>query len=225
MKKVYIRQVKKGQYNYVTTLPHGACNVSIETGDIGNYLALRWESNKKFFLNGDWIIDEGGNYTIKKTSFVYETRDMTSTNESSDKFFNRVSFKSTLSGELEVYLLAQRPNTGLEYSFFLPPKATTAATSVPSNASKAFQTNAQMDQDQAEDDDSVSAGSKSSRQNGVYQNFPGLAYPRLDASPLASSAPWWIADFNNVMKLWLKRLEKAEKEISWLKSRKIDGER
>ena len=53
-------------------IPEGARDIHVEeVAEAGNFLALRSEDPKRYFLNGDWIIQWDGEYTVAGTIFKY----------------------------------------------------------------------------------------------------------------------------------------------------------
>ena len=117
---IFARKHKTEGYMYMATIPSGACGASVkQLGDTNNFLALRWNSSdSSYFLNGNWIIQKSGNYTLKTMSFSYATPGM-KTDFSSAK--EQIRFETQLTRPVEACLISQSKNRGVAISYSLPP--------------------------------------------------------------------------------------------------------
>ncbi|KAL8197374.1 UNVERIFIED_CONTAM: A disintegrin and metalloproteinase with thrombospondin motifs 7 [Gekko kuhli] len=72
VKKTFEKSEGRG-YVDVGLIPAGAREIQIEeVAEAENFLALRSEDPKKYFLNGDWTIQWNGDYPVAGTTFTYE---------------------------------------------------------------------------------------------------------------------------------------------------------
>ncbi|XP_015273981.1 PREDICTED: A disintegrin and metalloproteinase with thrombospondin motifs 7 [Gekko japonicus] len=72
VKKTFEKSEGRG-YVDVGLIPAGAREIQIEeVAEAENFLALRSEDPKKYFLNGDWTIQWNGDYEVAGTTFTYE---------------------------------------------------------------------------------------------------------------------------------------------------------
>ncbi|XP_076047940.1 thrombospondin type-1 domain-containing protein 4-like isoform X2 [Oratosquilla oratoria] len=99
-------------YNVIATLPPGATNISIEqVKPSTNYLALR-RQNGDFFVNGNWAINESGDYSAAGTIFTYKKPDR----YQGDK----VMAAGPLTEPVDIMLFYQTTNPGIKYEYRLP---------------------------------------------------------------------------------------------------------
>ena len=108
-------------YNYLATLPSGACDVAVaEKSTTENNLALRWtdKNDKNYYFNGDWMVQQSGNYSAGGNLFTYEhpedARDAASV--------ERIKFASQLTRRIDVFLIVKAKNPGVKFSYVLPPR-------------------------------------------------------------------------------------------------------
>lgn len=107
---------QKTGYGYVETkvIPAGARNIRVEeVASASNYLALR-SSSGKWYLNGDWYIQQSGEYTAGGTTVYYKRR------------HNKETFEAVgpTSDELHIMLLFQTKNPGLKFEYTIPKNQT-----------------------------------------------------------------------------------------------------
>ncbi|XP_064031337.1 ADAMTS-like protein 5 isoform X4 [Pogoniulus pusillus] len=96
-------------YMNVTKIPAGATHVKV-TDKSRNYLALM-RSDGRYVLNGDWAIAWPGPYQAAGTQLLYtRTPDGTETLE----------VPGPTDEDLQLMVLLQEPNPGIEYQFWLP---------------------------------------------------------------------------------------------------------
>ncbi|CAH3023459.1 unnamed protein product [Porites evermanni] len=107
---------QKTGYGYVETkvIPTGARNIRVEeVAGASNYLALR-SSSGKWYLNGDWYIQQSGEYTAGGTTVYYKRR------------HNKETFEALgpTTDELHIMLLFQTKNPGLKFEYTIPKNQT-----------------------------------------------------------------------------------------------------
>ncbi|XP_030365021.1 ADAMTS-like protein 5 isoform X2 [Strigops habroptila] len=96
-------------YTNVTKIPAGASHIKV-TDKSRNYLALM-TSDGRYVLNGDWSIAWPGQYEVAGTHLQYtRTPDGTESLEA----------PGPTNEDLQVMVLLQEPNPGIEYEFWLP---------------------------------------------------------------------------------------------------------
>uniref|UniRef100_UPI00358EB0BC A disintegrin and metalloproteinase with thrombospondin motifs 7-like n=1 Tax=Myxine glutinosa TaxID=7769 RepID=UPI00358EB0BC len=101
-------------YVDVDLIPEGARDIHVEeVAEAGNFLALRSEDPKRYFLNGDWIIQWDGEYTAAGTTFKYartgNLENLTSTGPTNEPVW--------------IQLLFQERNPGLRYEYTITREA------------------------------------------------------------------------------------------------------
>jgi len=101
---------------YVETkvIPAGARNIRVEeVAGAPNYLALR-SSRGKWYLNGDWYIQQSGEYTAGGTTVLYKRR------------HNKETFEAMgpTTDELHIMLLFQTKNPGIKFEYTIPKNQT-----------------------------------------------------------------------------------------------------
>lgn len=107
---------------YVETkiIPAGARNIRVEeVAGASNYLALR-SSSGKWYLNGDWYIQQSGEYSAGGTMVFYK------------RTHNRESFQALgpTTDDLHIMLLFQTKNPGIEFEYTIPKNQTVTHTLV-----------------------------------------------------------------------------------------------
>ncbi|KAF4514265.1 UNVERIFIED_CONTAM: hypothetical protein B566_EDAN018781 [Ephemera danica] len=102
-------------YNLVTTIPRGACNISVtELTPSRSYLALRRPSGS-FLLNGDWQINWAGEYEAGGVTFVYRPQDAARG--------EALSARGPLLEPVDLMVLYQQSNLAIKYEYTLPVSA------------------------------------------------------------------------------------------------------
>lgn len=101
---------------YVETkvIPAGARNIRVEEVDgASNYLALR-SSSGKWYLNGDWYIQQSGEYTAGGTAVYYKRK------------HNKETFEALgpTTDEIHIMLLFQTKNPGIKFEYTIPKNQT-----------------------------------------------------------------------------------------------------
>ena len=119
--KLFARKKLTEGYHFMYTIPESACHVLIlEKHSSENFLALRWTVSKEYFLNGDWVIEGSGNYSAKGNSFTYFSPGSMKNSTYSGQW---IKFDTQLTHAVDVDLIYQSENRGVEFSYFLPPFA------------------------------------------------------------------------------------------------------
>lgn len=101
---------------YVETkvIPAGARNIHVEeVASAPNYLALR-SSSGKWYLNGDWYIQQSGEYTAGGTTVFYK------------RTHNKETFQALgpTTDDLHIMLLFQTKNPGIKFEYTIPKNQT-----------------------------------------------------------------------------------------------------
>ena len=107
-------------YNYLATIPSGACNVTVtEPAKTKNNLALRWTRlDKDYYFNGGWMIEKSGNYSAGVNLFQYKRPDSFQDNDTNTEY---IKFTSQLSLGIQVFLIVKSSNPGVKFNYVLPP--------------------------------------------------------------------------------------------------------
>ena len=208
---VFTRRIMKMGYQCITTIPFGACNVTVkEDFDTGNFLALRWNNDGQYFLNGNWMIRSGSTFIKRNTSFSHQ--------------FNvhkkeRIRFVSPLSEAVDICIIFQKKNQGIAISYSLPPlKSAKRGQSEVKEASdlKLEQTNG-LDKKETYGEVMVDRGTTapslakekgliSSKKHDHQYLAAWLKTHRASAQAMVG-APKWVSEFANIMIKWRHDLE------------------
>ena len=117
--KVFVREGMSAGYNLLASIPAGACNVTLqELAPTHNFLALKWNAEKKYFLNGNWMKEKSGNYTAKGNTFSYHGQDTVREKKAVE---DQIIFTSQLSHKVDVYIVFKEKNPGILLQYVLPP--------------------------------------------------------------------------------------------------------
>uniref|UniRef100_A0A1B6D846 ADAMTS/ADAMTS-like Spacer 1 domain-containing protein n=1 Tax=Clastoptera arizonana TaxID=38151 RepID=A0A1B6D846_9HEMI len=101
-------------YNVVTTIPTGACSVSVaELKSSRNHLALR-QADGGFILNGNWTTNWSGNYkeSDNGATFTY----IRPGEDSAESIYS----PGPLHTPVELLIFYREPNPGIQYKYQLP---------------------------------------------------------------------------------------------------------
>ncbi|XP_015199263.2 thrombospondin type-1 domain-containing protein 4 [Lepisosteus oculatus] len=102
-------------YHKIVEIPVGATKINItEMIKSRNYLALRSRSGRSI-VNGNWAIDRPGKYEGAGTMFTYRRP-----NEITSTAGESVVAEGPTNEVLEVYMIYQQPNPGVQYEFIVP---------------------------------------------------------------------------------------------------------
>ncbi|XP_043933638.1 ADAMTS-like protein 5 [Protopterus annectens] len=96
-------------YSEVTMIPAGATHIRV-IDNSRNYLALR-NGNAKYLINGNWDIDQPGEYNAAGTKIYYK--------RSPDDHESLEAMGPTQE-DLHIMVLLTEPNSGIEYEYWLP---------------------------------------------------------------------------------------------------------
>ncbi|XP_043935992.1 thrombospondin type-1 domain-containing protein 4-like [Protopterus annectens] len=100
-------------YHRIIEIPKGATKINItEKTASPNYLALRTHSGKSV-VNGNWAVDQPGQYKAGGTVFQYSRPTSMEVGES-------FTAEGPTSESMDVYMIFQEKNPGITYEFFLP---------------------------------------------------------------------------------------------------------
>ncbi|MBN3307779.1 THSD4 protein, partial [Amia calva] len=112
---VFKHALMKVGYHKIVEIPVGATKINItEMIKSRNYLALRSRSGRSI-VNGNWAIDRPGKYEGVGTMFTYRRP-----NEISSTAGESFLAEGPTNEILEVYMIYQQPNPGVQYEFILP---------------------------------------------------------------------------------------------------------
>lgn len=201
------RKMTEG-YHFMYSIPESACNVSIlDEKSSGNFLALRWKLSKEYFLNGNWIVKGSGNYTAKQNFFLYFNP-----TENSNNSGQWIKFYNQLTQAVDVDLIYQSENHGVEFSYLLPPFIE--------------KTLGDQKRNSVEGKQSSSVVLTPFPTNPTYIAHKDYHYPHQSLLNLRQShqsdqnkAPKWLSELKKLLNLWLADLGKTKKDLEETKVR------
>ncbi|KAL1461265.1 hypothetical protein WDU94_013182 [Cyamophila willieti] len=122
---LFTRPLLPGGYNLITSIPRGACNLTVsELKHTTNFLALRYR-NGSYILNGDWAINWSGDYEGAGTTFAYR--------RGSNSVGQYITSPGPLTEPLDLMVVFQQTNPGIKYEYQLSVEAPSEAF-LPSNS-------------------------------------------------------------------------------------------
>ena len=213
-------EMEKG-YNYLATIPSGACNVSVmEKTETKNHLALRWTGG---FFNGGWMIKKSGNYSAGGNSFQYKRPDSSQDDGDTTEY---IKFTSQLSLGIHVYLIVKSSNLGVKFNYVLPPIKNSQEGLTKVNTQTVEQATVEPKRVSDENEAGVEPhedyrGKQQGSKRGEQSYAPYLL-GRQNGD--GSSAPSWIQDLNKMLLKWKEELDKQIKESQRLWGRIIKAE-
>lgn len=228
---IFARKKMDHGYQYIDTVPAGACNVLITLNQGSwNFLALRWISKDKFFfLNGDWKIQKSGNYTIHHNAFNYLNAYVSKGETAGDQ----VQFYTQLTHSMEVYLIIQSKNMGVNIRYQLPQQQHEVMSqkyaNKPTISSNGTVIKAGSESEASDFAETVKLGHDrrhsnpmpyKTRLNAKKSSWLPLQYQADSA--LGSSRPAWVNDLHNIMNSWFHDLEEMKKTMKARKE-EVDG--
>ena len=202
-------------------------------------MALRWSSkHNSFFLNGDWTIQSGGNYTINGNTFSYTSSDVFKGEKTGDQ----VQFFTQLTHALEVYLIVQSRNTGVKIIYQLPhssdekKKNFNQKNSLNEKISTKQPVSAAVSIKSTDEEfegilaaESVSSNKKKKNSAGLSMlddssletNKPSWWHRKsqVDSTSKDSSRPRWVNELKHIMNLWRKGLADVKASLKILEDR------
>ena len=200
--------MKKG-YNYLATIPSGACNVTvIEPTKTKNNLALRWKLDKDYYFNGGWMIKQSGNYSAGGNSFQYE-RPGSFQDDGADAEY--IKFTSQLSLGMDVFLIVKSSNPGVQFSYELPPIKNSQESLINTQEEHVTEEPKRVADQNAVGVEPQEVG------RGKLQRTREEPYLLGRQSGDGSSVPGWVDDFKKMLVTWKEQLDKQIKESGRLR--------
>ncbi|XP_070619128.1 A disintegrin and metalloproteinase with thrombospondin motifs 7 isoform X2 [Erythrolamprus reginae] len=109
-------------YVDVGLIPAGAREIQIEeVAEAENFLALRSEDPKKYFLNGGWTIQWNGDYKVAGTTFTYKRMGN----------WENLTSPGPTEEPIWIQLLFQEKNPGVRYQYTIPHESQNQSSAAP----------------------------------------------------------------------------------------------
>ena len=220
-------------YNYLATIPSGACNVTvIEPKKTKNNLALRWtqsdgHKDKDFYFNGGWMIEKSGNYSAGGNSFQYKRPDSFQDGGANTEY---IKFTSQLSLGIHVFLIVKSSNPGVKFGYVLPPikNSQEDLTNAQTEVHATVEPKRVSDVNEAGGGGGGGGGGagvepheddreKQQQTKRGTQSYAPYLLGRQNG--VSSAAPSWVKDLKSMLVKWKEQLDKQIKESSKLRAR------
>ncbi|CAL4065401.1 unnamed protein product, partial [Meganyctiphanes norvegica] len=123
VKGIFTRPTLPTGYNLIARIPEKSCNITVqEIRSSTNYLAIR--SSNGYIINGNWAVLPPGRYMGAGTGFLYSIPQREG-NE-------LIQAPGPLKDPIDIMIIYQAANPGVEYEYWHPSSATFSAPALPS---------------------------------------------------------------------------------------------
>merc|ERR1719495_972331 len=180
---------------------------------------------KQYFLNGEWTIERSGNYTSGDNSFIYENSEGPL---NGNKFGDQIWFTSQTTHGVEIFLIIQKENLGLRFSYLLPPikkeqdQSTKFKTDqIIANMVSADKTKNKKPQEKFHVNETSQMFNTKEKLSKTGLKISqtgkkGILFINRQASQEDQTLPSWIKDFKNILIEWKRQLDSQADDIETL---------
>ena len=211
----FTRERMEEGYNYLATIPSGACNVTVvQPMKTKNNLALRWTLDKDYYFNGGWMIEKSGNYSAGGNSFQYKRPDSFQDDGANAEY---IKFSSQLTLGLHVFLIVKSRNLGVKFSYVLPPIKNSEQSLTNTHEKPTTVEPKRNSYDNAAAVNPQETGQGKQQRTREEQPYASYFFGRQNSE--GSSAPGWVKDLKNMLVKWKEQLDRVTVRIEAVESK------